>query len=1043
MSDSVVFNRRDFLKLAGLGVAAATAGCSSQADKLIPYLVAPNDILPGVPYWYASTCTECSAGCGILAKSREGRVVKIEGNPEHPVSRGGLCARGQAALQGLYNPDRIRGPMVRQGGKWMPLTWDEALKSAIEKITVSRGGQQKIALLTNHQPGSAEALFRQWAQAAGGTHLVYEPLAPHALREANQRTYGVAAVPILDLSRARMIVSFGADFLETWGVPVSQARDFAAFKARPDAVGFVAVEPRLSLTGANADEWIAVRPGGEMALALSMANVIVSEGLGSGAGVGDVLTAWSPEATQKQTDVPPDVVRGLARRFAANRPSLAVAGGVAAQSEQAVATIAAVNLLNHVAGNVGETVRFDRVMNDDAVAKFTDVQSLANAMERGEIGALVVHDANPAYAAPVWSGFVAGMAKVPFKLSLSSVMDETTSQCDMVLPTQHALEMLGDRQSVSGVYSLVQPAMAPVPLFDARPAGDTLIALGKGAGFGGGLPASWKDHVETTWRGLQGRFGQGKNWDDFWTDALKHGGVWETPTGGSAGWTGTPVFAAPELRGQGDLALVLYASPTLYDGRGADKPWLQELPDPTTKIVWGSWVEIHPETAGKLGIATGDNVKVETEAGSVTAPAYLYAGIRKDTIAIPLGQGHTELGRFAQGRGVNALALIGPAQDAPSGSVAYLSTTARVSRVGGHSSGVSWDSMASNLAMTQRYKKQSDRDVAQIIPISALMGAGAAAASGGHLAHAEAEHEAPLPSQTRPGKYTEPRAVPAGYVKPAHAVSAAEPELHVRGPRQIPVDRDSYSPKQAKHRWAMAIDLDRCTGCSACVVACNAENNVPYVGPDLVRRGREMMWLRIERYEEKLDNGATDIRFLPMLCQHCSSAPCETVCPVYATYHNPEGLNAQVYNRCVGTRYCSNNCPYKVRTFNFFDYSAPEKDTFAFPEPLNWQLNPDVTVRSKGVMEKCTFCVQRILEGKGNARDESRPLRDLEIQTACQQSCPSQAIVFGDLLDPASQVSKLSWQGERRYWALNDLNTKPAITYLKKIDRGQAMGNAG
>ena len=233
----------------------------------------------------------------------------------------------------------------------------------------------------------------------------------------------------------------------------------------------------------------------------------------------------------------------------------------------------------------------------------------------------------------------------------------------------------------------------------------------------------------------------------------------------------------------------------------------------------------------------------------------------------------------------------------------------------------------------------------------------------------------------------------------------------------------------------MAIDLNTCNGCSACVVACSAENNVPYVGPELVQHGREMMWIRIERYEEKLAPGKIDVRTLPMMCQQCSDAPCETVCPVYATYHNPEGLNAQVYNRCVGTRYCANNCPYKVRSFNFFDYTAPEKVTFAFPEPLNWQLNPDVTVRSKGVMEKCTFCVQRILEGKGNARDENRPLRDLEIKTACQQTCPAESIVFGDLLDPESRVAKLSKEGERRYWVFNDLNTKPGVTYLKKIDR--------
>ena len=292
-------------------------------------------------------------------------------------------------------------------------------------------------------------------------------------------------------------------------------------------------------------------------------------------------------------------------------------------------------------------------------------------------------------------------------------------------------------------------------------------------------------------------------------------------------------------------------------------------------------------------------------------------------------------------------------------------------------------------------------------------------------------HE-PVEAMTRPGQFTEPLARPDSAVTPAHAVTAYESKEKGRSPRQNPVDVGSY--KHAKHRWAMAIDLNACTGCAACVVACYAENNIPVVGPDLIKKGREMAWIRIDRFEEKLAPGANDVRFVPMMCQHCGDAPCEMVCPVYATYHNPEGLNAQVYNRCVGTRYCSNNCPYKVRSFNWFDYSAPEKTTFAFPEPLNWQLNPDVTVRSKGVMEKCTMCIQRILEGKGTAKDENRALRDGEFTTACAQSCPTQAITFGDLVDPESKVHQKSF-GERRYWVFEELHTKPGVTYLQKVQR--------
>ena len=1013
-----VFNRRDFLKLVGIGAAGAVAGCAKPpADRLIPYLVPPEDILPGVPYWYASTCRECPAGCGTLVKAREGRAIKIEGNPDHPLSRGGLCARGQAALQGLYDPDRVRGPMVKQGGAWKKLGWDEALKLAGDKLAAAAGA---VAIVTGHETGALGALAKSVASAAGGTHLAWEPFGFESLREANRRTFGQAQVPFYDFVRANVVISFGADFLETWLSPVRQARDFAALRARHDSY-VVAVEPRLSLTGANADQWVAVRPGGEMALALGLAREILSGNPGPAlpdrGALLDAVAAFTPEAVEKDTDVPAAEVRALAARFAKAHPGLAVAGGIAAQSDQSVALIAAVNLLNYVAGNLGQTIRFDRTLNLDGLASFGELQSLIHSMSSGKVGVLITHGANPAYATPAWAGFGAAMDKVAFKISLSGVLDETADACDLLLPSQHNIESLGDAEPARGVHALMQPAMQKVPAFDARPAGDTLLALARAANLKGAWAPDWTTHLRAAWKPLHQRLGGGRDFEAFWAEALQKGGVWEEPAATPARWAGTPAFATPQLKGAGDFALVLYPSPNFYDGRGANKAWLQELPDQTSKAVWGTWAEIHPETAAKVGVANGDAVKIETEAGSVELPVYVYAGARKDIVAVPLGQGHTAYGRYAKGRGVNALALLSPAQDGASSALAYLSAKAKLSK-GAH---------AMDLVMTQQSKSQRDRELAQVIPVAALLGAAAAGEA------AKAETRGPglpgTPPQTRPGASTTPMAHPAGWQTPAHAVTAYEPDQKVRGPRAIPVSEGSY--KHANHRWAMAIDLASCTGCAACVVGCYAENNVPTVGPEMIQRGREMAWIRIERYEEKVAPGRHDVRHLPMMCQHCGDAPCETVCPVYATYHNPEGLNAQVYNRCVGTRYCSNNCPYKVRAFNWFDYSAPEKATFAFPEPLNWQLNPDVTVRSKGVMEKCTMCIQRILEGKGNAKDEKRPVRDGEINTACAQSCPTQAIVFGDLMDPESRVSKLS-HGERRYWALNELNTKPGVTYLKK-----------
>ena len=1024
MSDSFVFNRRDFLRLVGIGAAGAAAGCAQPpADKLIPYLVGPDDVLPGIAYWYASTCRECPAGCGVKVKTREGRAIKVEGLESHPLSGGRLCARGQAGVQSLYDPDRIKSPMVKDGSGWKPIPWDEALQLAGARLGEAARARWGVALVTDHQPGSFQRLAAEWAAAMNGRHLVYEPFAHESLREANARTFGQATVPHYDFAAAHGLISFGADFLETWLSPIAYARGFAEMRSHHER-RFVTVEPRLSMTGANADEWVAVRPGQEIAVALGMAQVILSENLGPALAergrLLEAVAAWTPEAAEARSDVPAETIVRLARAFAAHAPGLAVAGGIAAQSDKSVALHAAVNLLNYTAGNVGRTVRFDRTLDLSAVASFSDVQQLMSTMGSGGVDVLVVHGANPVYGVPAWAGFAAAMERVPFKIAIASALDETAASCDLVLPASHPIESLGDLEPARGVHSIVQPAMQKVPMFDAKPAGEALIALAAAAQQGTRFPATWDDWVKNQWRGLHSRLGTGSAFDAFWQDVLRDGGVWEEVQPLPVRWVSSPAFAAPELQGSGDLVLLLYPT-QLYDGRGANRPWLQELPDPTTKAVWGSWAEVHPETAARIGVKSGDPVRVETEAGSVELPVFLYAGLRKDVVAVPLGQGHTAYGRYATGRGVNATRLLGAAQDEASGAVAYLSAKAAVTR----------GARAMDLVVTQRVMDQHGREIAQIVPLAALAGASGHGASGhgGQGGHHEVH-----PSQTRRGKHTEPLERPADYKTPAHAITAFELEHKARAGRQNPVDSGSY--RNAKHRWALAIDLDRCTGCSACIVACNAENNVPVVGPEVIKRGREMHWIRIERWEEKVESARPDVRFIPMLCQHCGDAPCEIVCPVYATYHNPEGLNAQVYNRCVGTRYCSNNCPYKVRTFNWYDYAAPEKETFAFPEPLNWQLNPDVTVRSKGVMEKCTMCVQRILKAKGHARDENRDLRDGEFDTACAQTCPTEAIVFGDLADPESRVAKLSFGDERRYWVFNELNTKPGVTYLKKVDRG-------
>ena len=410
------------------------------------------------------------------------------------------------------------------------------------------------------------------------------------------------------------------------------------------------------------------------------------------------------------------------------------------------------------------------------------------------------------------------------------------------------------------------------------------------------------------------------------------------------------------------MTLIAYPSLHFLDGRGANRPWLQEVPDPLLKTAWGNGAEMTPETAARIGAEDGQLVTLESDHGAIDATVVLNPHLHPGVVAIPIGQGHTDFGRYATGRGVSPMVLLDPAPEAASGGPRWAGTRVDATP----------RELQRPLARLQQTFDQQGRDIAQAVSRAAL--------EAGDV-HPEEEHFSLYPEHEHP-----------------------------------------------THRWGMAIDLNSCNGCNACVTACYAENNVPVLGADKMVRGRTMSWLRIERFVEEQPapdgGGRVDSRFLPMLCQHCDHAPCESVCPVYATYHSEEGLNAQIYNRCVGTRYCSNNCPYKVRRFNWWE---PE-----FPEPLNLQLNPDVTVRSAGVMEKCTFCVQRIQEGKDQARDEDRPVQDGDVTPACAQTCPAQAIVFGDLNDPESRVSQLS-AADRGYHALGVLNTRPAVTYLKKV----------
>jgi anaerobic selenocysteine-containing dehydrogenase/Fe-S-cluster-containing dehydrogenase component len=994
--------RREFLTILGAGAAAATVGGCGGKDHynyLIPYLNSPDETVPGVSTYYASTCRECAASCGIIVETRDGRALKLEGNPNHPLNRGALCARGQASLQGLYNPDRYRGPMMRQGDTLVPATWDQVQKKLTDALTAAQSGGKagQAVFINGHDTGSFAGFLDQWLAAFGmPAHIAYDGEAPAATIAANRQSYGVAW-PSIDFGAAKLIVSFGADFLEGWGASVPQQLDFAEARAKlADAPRFVYIGARRSLTGLSADQWIPAKPGSEKLIADAL---LAKVGKATGVTIEQAATA---------AGVPAATLEELAAALAKAKPSLVLAGGT---GPDAVDVALSANALNQAAGNVGTTIKPAQPLTIfEHTATLADLRDAVEKMNAGAVPILFVRGVNPVYATPKPLGFAAAMAKVPLKVSFSSYPDETAELCDIVLPDNHPLESWGDAEPIKGMLSLQQPTMDPV--FDTRATADLLLTIAKA------VPAVAPKFPAADYRAwLMGRFPGGVT---AFTNAL----TTAIATGASAlAPAARPAAAAKpapaSTTGTGDFFVVVYPSPALGDGAGANKPWLQELPDPVTKIGWQTVIELHPETAKKMGVEDGDHLQLTTSTGTITAPAYMYMGVRPDTVAVALGRGHTAYGRYALGVGVNALDLI-PAGENKAGALVLSGTRATLAKLVDHS----W------LISTEGSARQHGRNVAQAVAVTEL----GKPPEKEEAMVGDAPHEF-LPGLRSPvandaqGNYGDPKSNDKGLYNP-----------------------DNYAG-MTKRRWAMTVDLARCTGCSACVTACYAENNIPTVGAPWqggtfmndrpfwggnITRGREMAWIRLERYYEGAEeedgafDPAFDVRFLPMMCQQCGNAPCEPVCPVFATYHAPDGLNVQVYNRCVGTRYCSNNCPYKVRYFNWFGYGETNRPQYAFPEPLNWQLNPDVTVRGKGVMEKCTFCVQRIREAENRARLEGREVEPDEFTTACAQGCPSRALTFGDAADPRWSVTK-TIEDARAYHVFKELNTFTAVVYLKKV----------
>lgn len=967
-------SRRTFLKASG---ALAAVGCADSArQNIYPNVKGTEDQVPGVSTWYRSVCTECTAGCGIEVRTREGRAVKIEGNRNHPVNRGGLCAQGQSSLQGLYDPDRVRQPLKRAKDAagnpiFQPADWVEVY----EKIaTVLVDKSKKKAIITGEVSGSLGDLLKDFSEKFGVTHAVYDALSPITAVKAAEMTYGSSGLPRFAFDQAEVVVNFGADFLETWVSPCEFAKDWSKSRKSSQPLRVFHIEPRLSLTGANADKWIQCAPGTELDIALALIKALVDRGVKAGgedvfSNAKDIASKVSFEAVAKKSGVSREKIISMADYLATAKSSLILAGGAAANTTDGLSLHVAAGVLNVLLGNVGKTVDLGKTRKYQSSAQA--VKSLIDDLNKGEVKLLMVDGSNPLFTLPKSIGLEYGIRKAQLVVSFSSKLDETSKLADFILPSSVSLESWGDSRPYAGVYGLVQPAMTPI--FDTKALGDILVDLANGVKEEAlvGKAKNFQEYVKLSWQKVHAGSSAGVDFEKFWNESLERGGYFEAANGkgGSGHIDGKAYATLRNARAEvsvkkDELILYPYVSIKTFDGSSANRPWMQELPDPITEIIWDAWAELHPDTAKRFSVVQGDFVTVRNSAGEINVPVYVTEYVHKDVIAVPIGNGHTTFGRYAEkvGGGSNVVSLV--SASAVNEDVATVGGAVTVLR----------GRDTSYLVNVDGSRSQMGREIARTKVISE--------ASELHD-HGHGDH------------------------------------AHHHEPKQMYEQRE-----HPLYRWAMAIDLAACTGCSACVVACYAENNIPMVGKEIAHQGREMSWLRIDRYYDGTAEELT-VHHMPMLCQHCDNAPCEPVCPVYATYHGEEGLNVMVYNRCVGTRYCANNCSYKVRRFNWFEYTVPE--------PLNWQFNPDVVVRTAGVMEKCTFCSQRIMEAKDRAKDIGRPVLDGEIQPACAQSCPTDAIVFGDANDPTSKVSKLA-KTSRSYKVLDHhLNTQPAITYLEDI----------
>jgi len=984
--------RRDFLKFLGFSVTAATlAACETPVNRAVPYLIKPEDITLGISNWYASSFDDGHDYCNILVKTREGRPIKIEGNKRSKFSGGATNARVQASVLSLYDSNRLAGPLKNAN----PSSWKEVdaeISAKLDSIAKA-GGNISILTGTVTSPTLNSAIQEFVAKFPGTKVVTYDAVSSSAIRVAHQNTIGKAVLPSMDFSKAEVIVSFGADFLGNWISPIQFSKQYGenrkVSKSKQSMSRHYQFESVMTISGANADYRVGVKPSQLGITVLNLYNAIAAK---SGAS----------NLSSKATPYDKTIAKAADDLLNAKGKSLVVSGS----NDPAVQEI--IVAINNLLGNYGTTIDTANPLNlrqgNDA-----ELISLIKSLNEGKVGALLIHNCNPAYSLPASLGFAAAIKKAGLSVSFSGIKDETASLCQYVCPDNHYLESWGDSSPQAGNYSVIQPVIRP--LFNTRQFGDSMLSWA-------GISTSYYDYLKAYWQNNmfpnQSVIG---SFEDFWTQCLHDGHFstesksLETISINADLSAAASAIAASSTSGEWEITL--YEMIAKGNGSQANNPWLMEMPDPISKVVWDNYITMSPQQMVSKGYPIIHEkeepfILVELTVNGVTvkAPVFPQPGQPEGTIGLGLGFGRTAAGKTADNIGANAFALAGIKNN----SIDFSSSKVSIKETG----------EKYQLASTQTHHTMMGRDIVKETTLN--------------------EYK----KNPKAGNHKVMLSVADGHEH--KLVAPAEADLWAT--KEHPgFDRPSLF-------WNMAIDLNACIGCGNCLISCQAENNVAVVGKEQVNMSREMHWIRIDRYyssdttKKNVPEGTGKIDmyqsmeipsenpkviFQPVMCQHCNHAPCETVCPVLATTHSNEGLNQMTYNRCVGTKYCANNCPYKVRRFNWFKYFDNNEFDFNQNDDLGKMvLNPDVTVRSRGVMEKCSLCIQRIQEGKLNAKKDGRTIKDGEIETACAQSCPTQAITFGNVNDATSRVAS-AVKDERSYHVLEELAIQPSVYYLVKV----------